>query len=233
MQEITFAFVSELYEDHLDDLRVVRKELQELYADHRQAVGKAQLDDLEAEITYLLLRATRPRNVVEIGCLHGWSTSWILRALRDNGSGTLHSFNRVDAATRRVPPELSADRWRFTHGDVRTRLGEFPDAIDYLFVDATHTSRFARWYVRTVLPTLAPGTPVSVHDVHHRANPLPFSEGRVLLEWLGARGHSSFTTAAAKSPEVCRELERRRTNWGLAEPIHTGRDNPMVFFTSA
>jgi predicted O-methyltransferase YrrM len=32
---------------------------------------KAQLDDIEAEITYLLLRHARPETVVEIGTFHG------------------------------------------------------------------------------------------------------------------------------------------------------------------
>src|SRR5262249_18744572 len=39
------------------------------------------LDDIEAEITYLLLRETRPCHVVEISPRGGWSTSWILAAL--------------------------------------------------------------------------------------------------------------------------------------------------------
>jgi hypothetical protein len=50
---------------------------------------KAQLDGLEAEITYLLLREARPETVVEIGTFHGWSTTWIFQALRDNGTGHL------------------------------------------------------------------------------------------------------------------------------------------------
>jgi hypothetical protein len=59
-----------------------------------------QLDDVEAELTYLALRDHRPHTVMELGTFQGWSTTWILRALRDNGHGRLHSFDQVDAVLR-------------------------------------------------------------------------------------------------------------------------------------
>lgn len=229
---VTEAFVTGLYERYAVDLRTVRREQRELYDRHRRAGGRAQLDDLEAEISYLLVRHTRPAALVEIGCLHGWSTSWLLRALRDNGQGTLHSFDRIDAARRWVPPDLSEGRWQFTEGDVRERVAELPGDIGYLFLDAAHSARFARWYLRTLLPRLAPGTVVSVHDVHHRARPLPGTEGAELLRWLRTTGIPSFTVAAAKAPGVNSRLRRLRTELGPAEPVHSGTDDPMVFFTT-
>src|SRR5450759_2726179 len=53
-------------------------------------------DDIEAEITYLLIRASRPKTLVEISPFGGWSTSWILNAIRDNDYGTLYSYDLVD-----------------------------------------------------------------------------------------------------------------------------------------
>ncbi|MET9018955.1 class I SAM-dependent methyltransferase [Actinopolymorpha sp. NPDC004070] len=229
---VTESFVSALYERYAEGLRRVRQEQRELYDRHRRAGGRAQLDDLEAEISYLLVRHTRPAALVEIGCLHGWSTSWLLRALRDNREGTLYSFDRTGAARRWVPPELSEGRWLFTEGDVRERVAELPDDIGYLFLDAAHSARFARWYLRTLLPRLAPGTVVSVHDVHHRARPLPGTEGAELLRWLCTAGITSFTVAAAKAPDVNARLRRLRVELGLAEPVHSGADDPMVFFTT-
>ena len=226
------TFVAGLYEKYAEDLRRVRGEQRELYGRHRRAGGRAQLDDLEAEISYLLIRHSRPAALVEIGCLHGWSTSWLLRSLRDNGDGTLYSFDRIDAARRRVPPDLSEGRWRFTEGDVREQIAELPDDIGHLFLDAAHSARFARWYLRTLLPRLAPGTVVSVHDVHHRARPLPGSEGAELLRWLRAADIPAFTVAAAKAPDVNSRLRGLRVELGLAEPVHSGTDDPMVFFTT-
>ncbi|HZE37491.1 MAG TPA: class I SAM-dependent methyltransferase [Stackebrandtia sp.] len=217
------------YDTYADDLRRVREEQRE----HRAArpTMRAQLDDLEAELTYLRIRNARPAHVVEIGCLHGWSTSWLLRALRDNDHGRLHSFDRVDAATRAVPKELTCDRWSFVHGDMREGLDRLPANIGYLFIDAAHTARFAKWYLASVLPRVVPGTPVSVHDVFHLRRPLPFTEGSVLLKWLRANDIDYFTVARRAAPEAHRRLVAKRRELGIDAPVHDGDHNPMLFFT--
>ena len=224
MPDLTFDFVAKLYERHADALRLVRTEQRALLADGL----KAQLDDIEAELTYLLLREYRPETVAEIGCLHGWSTSWILRALRDNGHGHLYSFDLVDDARRHVPAELSDGRWTFTGGDVRDTV--LPVEVDYLFVDAAHSGRFARWYLADLVPRLAPGTPISVHDVFHYARAVPFSEGAVVLKWLRDKGIPYFTAAGAHAPDVHVQIMALKQELGIGESVHTGRDNPMIFF---
>lgn len=221
--------VIELYVKHHEQLREVR-------AEQRALIGaspgmRAQLDDLEAEVTYLLLRDMRPETVVEVGSLHGWSTSWILRALRDNGSGWLHTFDRLDDACRNVPADLAQGRWQFHRGDVRAQLWRMPERIDYLFLDAAHSGRFARWYLSALLPRLATGTPVSVHDVFHRRRARPFGEGSAVLRWLAGAGGAYFTASSARAPAVPRALGQVRGELGLGEPVHTGRHNPMIFFT--
>ncbi|KAA2261171.1 class I SAM-dependent methyltransferase [Solihabitans fulvus] len=227
MQDLTTEFIRELYDKYRTDLLQVRAEQLAL---HDQGM-RAQLDDIEAEVTYLLLREYRPGTVVEIGALHGWSTTWILRALRDNGVGQLHSYDLVDHARHNVPAELAEGRWTFVHGDVRDGARLPPD-IDYLFMDAAHTAGFARWYLSAIMPTLAPGTPVSVHDVFHHAIALPFHEGAVVTRWLRDRGIGYFTASAPRSPDVNRELARHKESLGLVTPIHTGSDNPMIFFNT-
>ncbi|MEQ4205349.1 class I SAM-dependent methyltransferase [Actinopolymorpha sp. B9G3] len=228
MPEITERFVARLYDKHADAMLVARKEQRELRASLPHM--KAQLDDIEAEITYLLLREFRPSSVVEIGALHGWSTTWILRALRDSGRGHLHTYDRVDHAVRNVPPDLSARRWTFVHGDVRGHVDRLPYDIGYLFIDAAHSGRFARWYLDRLLPRVAPETPVSVHDVFHGRTPWPFSEGAVLLRRLADRGMPFFTAARAKAPDTHARLDGHRVRLGLVEPIGTRTANPMVFF---
>jgi predicted O-methyltransferase YrrM len=88
LSQLSVSSVVELYTKYQADLLKVRAEQRELHGTGM----KAQLDDIEAEITYLRLRETRLSSVVEIGALHGWSTSWILRALRDNEFGHVYSF---------------------------------------------------------------------------------------------------------------------------------------------
>lgn len=166
MESITVEHISSLYAKYQDDLRVVRDAQRKFLKDRGKSM-KAQLDDYEAEMTYLLLRDLRPEIVVEVGTFYGWSTMWILSALRDNGSGHLHSFDIVDNVVRNVPSELSADRWTFTKGDIQQHPEKVPAETDYLFIDADHGSRFAHWYIENLFPAVPPRTPTSVHDVFH------------------------------------------------------------------
>jgi predicted O-methyltransferase YrrM len=225
---IDLEHVSALYRTHADDLGAVVEQQRRFRAATPSMTP--QLDDLEAEITYLLLRDTRPEHVMELGTFHGWSTTWILSALRDNGSGHLHSFDRIDNVVRNVSGELSAGRWTFVHGDVRERLGDVPRDVGYLFVDAAHSARFARWYVEHLFPLVPAGIPVSVHDVFHGPRALPFTEGAVVLRWLDARGVGWFTPARRRCPAVFERLLELRAELGLAG-VRGTTVNPMLWFT--
>lgn len=229
MPAITVRSLTRLYLTYEEDLRTARREQYCLLRD-RQPSMKAKLDDVEAEITYLLLRERRPDTVVEIGAGHGWSTTWILRALRDNDHGTLHSFGTVDHVVRNVPPELPAGRWVFTRGDVRRELASIPAGTGYLFIDADHGVRFARWYLTNLFPIVAPGTPTSVHDVFHGRRPRPFSEGSVLLRWLNAHRVVHFTPSPARDLSTFAALMAVRKECGMDARVHGRRANPMVFF---
>jgi len=197
----------------------------------RGALLKPQLDDIEAEITYLRLRDSKPDTVVEISPCGGWSTTWILRALHDNGKGHLYSFDLVDLATKNVPKDLAEGHWTFFQGDVTKNLSGLPATIDYLFLDSDHSTRFAEWYVEHLLSRLKPTTPVSVHDIFHNALPDGFSgEGTVIMDWLQSRKKDFFTASPAKEPAHYQALVKLRTEQGLAAPIHADIYNSMIFF---
>ena len=187
---------------------------------------KPQLDDLEAEVTYLLLRELRPQTVVEISPDGGWSTTWLLSALKDNGSGRLFSYDIFDHCTRTVPHELSEGRWTFVQGDVRGQLSQLPPRIDFLFLDSAHSAAFADWYLRELFPRLAPGTPIAIHDIF----PERTGEARVVRQWLREQGIDYFTAAPAAAPDVYHRLRRVKRELGLDEFIHDSQRNPMVFF---
>lgn len=222
---IDFGLVAGLYREHAGALGAARESQRALR--RRAPTRKAQLDDVEAEITYLLLRHFRPARVVEIGSLHGWSTGWILHALADNGCGSLLTIDLLDAAAWLVPGSLASGRWEFRQGDARTLTVDWMSDVDYLFVDADHRARFARWYLGDVFPRLRSGLPVSVHDVFHRARPLPWTEGAEVLRWLEATGNPYFTVAPAKAMNVAAELAALRRELGFTTPVHIGRANPM------
>lgn len=221
------ALVEQLYREHADELNAVIVEQRAFL--HAVPTVVPQLDDLEAEITYLLLRHARPERVMELGSFHGWSTTWILRALRDNGAGRLHTFDRVDHVVRGVPAELR-ERWTFVHGDVRERLGDVPRDLGYLFVDAAHSGSFGRWFTAHLFPLVPAGTPVSVHDVFHRSRPLPFSEGAVVVRWLRERGTPFATVARRRDRAAYDRIQDVRREVGVVGARGT-TVNPMLWFT--
>ncbi|MGW8972156.1 class I SAM-dependent methyltransferase [Streptomyces platensis] len=229
MSTLTLESISTLYVKYADDLRAVRDQQRKFLQDNKETV-KAQLDDYEAEITYLLLRDLAPEVVVEVGTFRGWSTTWILSALRDNGTGHLYSFDIVDNVVKNVPAELSEGRWTFTKGDLRDNLAKVPTETDYLFIDADHGARFARWYIDNLFPVVRPGTPTSVHDVFHGRRPKPMSEGSVIIKWLAAQNVEFFTPSVAKAPEVTARLAEVKKELNLSEPVRESRHNPMIYF---
>ncbi|WP_344504658.1 class I SAM-dependent methyltransferase [Dactylosporangium maewongense] len=213
------------YRTYADDLRAARDAQRELLA---QRPMRPRLDDLEAEISYLTIRALRPRAVLEIGSARGWSTTWLLRALGDNGVGELHTFDLTADAAAAVPRELAADRWRFTRGDVRD--GPLPDDPGFVLVDAAHTARFARWYTTTLFERLRPGAAVAVHDVFHGRRPWPVSEGAVVLGWLRRHGIGHLTASPAADPDTHDRLVGLKHKLRLAAPVHAAASaNPMLF----
>jgi predicted O-methyltransferase YrrM len=225
---VDVALACKLYRIYADDLRGVIEQQRAFLAANQGRVTP-QLDDVEAELTYLALREYQPRTVMELGTFHGWSTTWILSALRDNGRGHLHSFDRIDNVVCTVPPALSWDRWTFVHGNIAARLDAVPDDLDYLFVDADHGRRFGRWYLANLFPRVAPGTPVSVHDVFHGRRTRPWSEGAEVMRWLDERGVPWFTAARRHARANLAAIDEVRAELGLTGARGT-TVNPMIFF---
>ena len=239
---ITTDRVISLYRQFADDLRRVRKQQYWFIRWHYNTLTRRlyrmglrsyllhpMLDDLEAEITYLLMRERKPDLVIEMSPNTGWSTTWILSALRDNGGkGQLWSYDLHGTSTKIVPGALASGRWHFVLGDVRATLPTMSDC-DYLFMDSDHTREFAIWYVDEVLPNLKRSCIISVHDVFHHAT--PSEEGEVVMSWLQERGMSYWTPAPSASPGIARQLINERFHLGMTYPVHKrGKDNPMIFF---
>ena len=254
---LDLAFVLEQYRHFLPDLRRVREEQRGRYAERGdpklerfgavrplsaalRALGlpssprrrfKPQFDDIEAEVTYLLVRAFRPATIVEIAPDRGWSTTWLLAALRDSGSGHLHSYDVFDYSTRAVPRDLAEGRWTFTLGDVTQPPDRLPATIDFLFLDAAHSAPFAQWYLGQLLPRLQPGSPVAIHDIVPSVDQIDrVGEAGLVQEWLAQHGRPYFTASPAAAKEAHDRIEALKQELGIAAPIHSSRVNPMVFF---
>ena len=239
---ISTDYVVSLYRRYIQDLKEVRRR-QKWFLMRRnnilfrrlykmrilRTILWPMLDDIEAEITYLLIRDRNPKVIIEMSPNGGWSTTWILQALRDNGSeGQLWSYDLHDTSTKLVPKQLAHGRWHFILGDVRQTIQHLPD-FDYLFIDSDHTQEFAEWYVPILLGRARLGCTVSVHDIFGTA--ALSDEGRVVATWLKERGISYWTPSPAAQPHVSQELIEERARLGINYDVRPRRTtNPMMFF---
>jgi predicted O-methyltransferase YrrM len=129
-------------------------------------------DDFGLEALYLLVRAARPREVVETGVLYGASSAHILAALARNGAGELRSVEIGGPAGEPahdffIPSELRGP-WHLILGDSRRELPSLLDrlpAVDLFHHDSLHTFEHMTWEYTTVLPHLSAHGVLSTDDV--------------------------------------------------------------------
>lgn len=215
--KIDVKYILKLYQKYSEEIKYVRKEQKKVYS----LKFLPQYDDEEAEITYLLIRETKPQTLIEISPCRGWSTSWILRALNKNKSGMCYSYElleeNINWAKRNIPKKLQL-RWKYFIGDVQNKLQNMPSKIDYLFIDSAHSQSFAEWYINNLFPRVK-GI-VSVHDVFHIATlGKPSEEGEEVIKWLGDHNIDFFSLSLTFLYNY-REVEKIRKEIGLIKSIH-------------
>ncbi|MGI9040082.1 MAG: class I SAM-dependent methyltransferase [Gemmatimonadales bacterium] len=126
------------------------------------------------EAMYLLVRAARPRVVVDTGVLYGGSSAHILAALAQNGAGELHSIDigRDDREPPHdffVPSELRP-RWDLIIGDSRRELPALLrrcGTVDLFHHDSLHTWDHMTWEYETAFPYLSPDGLLSSDDIQN------------------------------------------------------------------
>lgn len=239
--------------DEKEDVDSVKPLVRDLYAQYADGVAatlskaemtfrsaqlsgwepRVQFDDLESEMLYLLIRDTAPQTVVEVSPCDGWSSLWMLQALKDNDSGQLHSYDLHSGATRFIPEELK-NRWSFTEVDVRT-LDDFPEQIDFLLIDSAHTGSFANWYIRTLLPRMAPDAPVVIHDMERLTAFFPGSEGGKVRRLLRQAGEPSWTLSSRTfaGKQRAEEVRKNRREVGLPNHEIATQRNPAIFLRAS
>jgi len=203
-----------------------------------ESIGNAQLCDIEAEILYLLIREFKPETIVEISPYCGWSTSWILHALKANDSGMLYSFDKISESTKTVQRELKT-RWRFVQGDVKEQMEAIPKKIDFLFMDSDHSADFTKWYIKELFPLVdvMGGGLIAVHDMIRVRKVLDtkhFKDGEdnVLFDFMKANKIAYFTAALYVPSDwgpVNEEINKLRKELGITN-IQEHNTNSMIFF---
>ena len=172
-------------------------------------------DSLFARLCYLACRLAAPETVVETGVAYGVSSAFLLRALQQNGRGTLHS---IDLPPLRgeyarfwgvaVPRDLRRG-WRLHRGaSSRVLPGLLRETGPAgLFVhDSLHTRRNMRREFDAVWPNLGPGGLLLADDVER---------------------NRAFADLRLKDPSLWRVVRDRER-----EPLH-GRAAPVVFGMAA
>src|SRR5215216_3884300 len=168
-------------------------------------------DSMFARLGYLLCRLISPSVVLETGVAYGVSSVFILRALEENGSGTLHSVDLPPLSSEyeriwgiAVPEALRA-RWRLRRGSsarVLPRLLQETRTVDLFVHDSLHTYRNMRREFDTVWPHLRKGGVILADDVER---------------------NRAFGDLQRKSPTLWRVVSDVES-----DPLH-GRAAPVVF----
>jgi hypothetical protein len=135
----------------------------------------------DATVLYAMVRSLRPRRIVELGS--GQSTVVMAEAVRANrAEGTEVELTAFDPFPGLAGPGLPglARLERLIAQDVPLETFEQLEAGDFLFVDTTHTVKIGsdvNFILLEVLPRLAPGVVVHLHDIF-----LPYEYPQTWLE---------------------------------------------------
>ena len=168
----------------------------------------------DCESLYYLVRALRPRIVVETGVCYGASSAYILEALAANGHGELYSIDLGN--TKDEPPSDYLVPWRLRRhwhlciGDSKRLLPPLLEQlreIDLFHHDSLHTYEHMMWEYETAFPWLSPTGVLSSHDVNATLSlrrpfrPSPFA---VFCEQHHLRAETSFNFGLAIDVEARR-----------------------------
>jgi len=118
---------------------------------------------------YLMVRMARPQVVVETGVASGFSTTFILQALEDNGAGRLYSIDLPNSGMRFLPegrgpgwvvPERLRTRWTLILGKTFEKLVPLLEelhALDVFLHDSEHTYEAMTYEYEASWPFIKPG----------------------------------------------------------------------------
>jgi predicted O-methyltransferase YrrM len=135
----------------------------------------------QAEV-YAIVRAFKPRVIVETGVASGLSSAHILRAIAKNGTGTLYSIDLPNVQQGSVLPEGRTSGWIVPHslrGPWKLRIGDsrkaLPDLlgtlghIDMFLHDSDHSYEHMSFEFEEAFPRLERGGLLMSDDTHLHA----------------------------------------------------------------
>ena len=126
----------------------------------------------DGEFLHLLVKATRARNVLELGTSHGFSAIWMGLGLEETG-GRLTTIEiekeRYELARRHVAEAELSQRIILIKGDAHVEVARIEGPFDFVFMDADKEGQMD--YFNKLYPKkLAPGGILAVHNAIRQAN---------------------------------------------------------------
>jgi len=126
----------------------------------------------DGEFLYFIVKATRSRNVLEVGTSHGFSAIWLGLALEET-DGRLTTIEidkeRYDLTRRNVREAGLSRRITCIRGDAHVEVTKLEGPFDFIFLDADkegQTDYFNKLYPKKFLP----GGILAVHNAIRQAN---------------------------------------------------------------
>jgi hypothetical protein len=123
---------------------------------------------------WCIMRHLKPSVTIETGVAHGFTSRFILEALKRNGAGRLYSIDRppLDPVLRQrigiAVPEALRGRWELIAGSSRRclpHLMERQRTIDLFIHDSLHTERNVRFELDLAWAALRPGGVMVIDDI--------------------------------------------------------------------
>ncbi len=147
----------------------IRRLLEEMEARGYQFLSVPRRD---GEFLYFIIKATRSRNVLEVGTSHGFSAIWLGLALEET-EGRLTTIEidkeRYDLARRNVREAGLSRRITCIRGDAHVEVTKLEGPFDFVFLDADKEGQVD--YFNKLYPKkLPPGGILAVHNAIRQAN---------------------------------------------------------------
>jgi trans-aconitate methyltransferase len=152
---------------------------------------------LDAAAAYAIVRATRPAQIVEVGCGH--STRFLARAVADGRLDT--EITAIDPSPRASLAGLKVNWLRQTVQSVPLPVFQALQADDILFIDSSHQLKpgsDVEFLIEQVLPALASGVRVHFHDI--------FLPDDYPVHWAWRRYNEQGAVAALLADGYAREF---------------------------
>ena len=125
-------------------------------ASEKAGLPAISVSPLQGAFLYVIARATKPRAILEIGTLGGYSTIWLARALEPGGGLITLEYERkhADVARKNIDRAGIGDRVEIKVGKALDALPSLSGPFDVVFIDADKpsTTEYFQWAVKLARP---------------------------------------------------------------------------------